>query len=69
MRDEFETCPKIVFGTFLVTFEIGGGDLKKKRCKGGYSNVSEEKFPALTLVKGTFSTFSPVFPLGPLKNL
>ena len=30
MRDEFETCPKIVFGTFLVTFEIGGGDLKKK---------------------------------------
>ena len=35
MRDEFERCPKIVFGTFLVTFEIGGGDLKKKGAKEG----------------------------------
>ena len=30
MREEFEICPKIVFVTFLVTFEIEGGDLAKK---------------------------------------
>ena len=29
MREEFEICPKIVFGTF----EIEGGDLAKKGVK------------------------------------
>ena len=35
MREEFEVCLKIVFGPFLVTFEIEGGDSAKKRCKVG----------------------------------
>ena len=35
MREEFEICPKIVFGPFLVTFEIEGGDLAKKGVKEG----------------------------------
>ena len=36
MKKEFEIYPKIVFGTFLVTFEIEGGDLAKKSAyKGG----------------------------------
>ena len=35
MRKESEICPKIVFGTFLVTFEIEGGDLAKKGTKEG----------------------------------
>ena len=44
MREDFEICPKIVFGPFLVTFKIEGGDLVKTRCKGGCSNVSVIKW-------------------------
>ena len=35
MRKELEICSKIVFGTFLVTFEIKGGDLTKKGVNEG----------------------------------
>ena len=35
MRKEFEICLKIVFGTFLVAFEIGGSALVKKGAKEG----------------------------------
>ena len=35
MREEFEIYSKIVFGTFLVTFEIEGGDWPKKGAKDG----------------------------------
>ena len=31
--EELEMCPKIVFGSFLVTFGIEGGDLAKKGVK------------------------------------
>ena len=44
MREEFGICPKIVFVTFLVTFETEGGNLAQKGVKGGCSNVSVTKW-------------------------
>ena len=35
MREEFEICPKLAFGPFLVTFEIKEDDSAKKGVKEG----------------------------------
>ena len=61
MREEFEICPKQVFGPFSVTFATEWSDLTKKGAKEGVLMCQSEKIPCFDHGKIDISPHSVLF--------